>query len=347
MKLISLSADKIKNYQSNFKKVDLKEQRKQFNKFVVKIYSPRNRISFLWLSICLLLLPGQNYYQTLTTTLDTGPAKKLAFNLGSGSPIPVRKNSYQDPYINAKAAVVVDAKSSMVLFEKNPKELFLPASTTKIMTALLALQYYHLDDVVTVKRADRSVGQTMNLVQGEQIKVEDLLYGLLLHSGNDAAYALAENYQGGYIAFVEAMNDLAKKYHLEQTKYQNVSGLDQIGHYTTAFDLSRLTSLAMSYPVFSKIVVTKTKYVSDITGKYHHYLHNINELLSEVTGIRGVKTGWTEQAGGCLVTDTVREDNEIIVVVLGSQDRFMDSKNLIEWTYKEHNWVNPHILFPN
>jgi D-alanyl-D-alanine carboxypeptidase (penicillin-binding protein 5/6) len=211
------------------------------------------------------------------------------------------------------------------------------------MTALVALRHYSLEEILTVKEADKAIGQTMKLTAGERMKVQDLLYGLLLESGNDAAYTLAENFPGGYSAFVSEMNRLAKKFHMENTQFRNVSGVEQVGHYTTVSDLARLAAIAMQHPVFSKIVSTKEKVVTNVENTTVYHLSNRNELLWEVGGIRGVKTGWTENAGECLVTDTLRNGNEIIVVVLKSSDRFGESNALIEWAYRAHNWVKPNI----
>jgi D-alanyl-D-alanine carboxypeptidase len=216
-----------------------------------------------------------------------------------------------------------------------------PASTTKIMTALVALDHYPLNLVLTIRNADRSIGQTMDLVSGEQLTVESLLFGLLLHSGNDAAYALAENYPGGYNAFVGQMNNKARQLHLDSTNFCNVSGIDQEDHYTTVSDLARLAAEALKNPIFASIVSTQTRVVTDINGLIVHHLSNKNQLLGLVEGVRGIKTGWTEAAGECLVTDTIRDDKEIITVVLGSLDRFGESATLINWAYRSYDWINP------
>lgn len=298
--------------------------------------------SFLFLGLIFFLIPGNNYYSNLVPKPQVPPIRPLDLKLPEPALMPLRKPNVQDPLINAKAAVIIDGRSAMPLYQKNPNLVLKPASTTKIMTALVTLDFYPLDRILTIRNADRSVGQTMDLVSGEQLTVENLLYGLLLHSGNDAAYALAENYPGGYQAFVLEMNHKASQFHLENTNFSNVSGIDQENHYTTVSDLARLAAEALKHPIFLSIVSTKKKVITDTHGVLVHDLVNKNELLGEVEGVRGIKTGWTEAAGECLVTDTLRENREIITVILGSPDRFRESQTLIEWAFSSHEWVKPN-----
>jgi D-alanyl-D-alanine carboxypeptidase (penicillin-binding protein 5/6) len=324
---------RLKKYQKFFKK-------NQIDKFA---FSANKRPTFLALSIAIALLPGSNYYLELSLSPQEPFIRQVDIDLDTPANYPVYNENIKPPTISAHSAVVIDAGSASVLYEKNPNEQLLPASTTKIMTALVALGHYSLEEILTVKQADKAIGQTMKLTAGERMKVRDLLYGLLLESGNDAAYTLAENFPGGYSAFVAEMNRLAKKFHMENTQFRNVSGVEQIGHYTTVSDLARLSAIAMQHPVFSKIVSTKEKVVTNFENTTVYHLSNRNQLLWEVGGIRGVKTGWTEHAGECLVTDTLRNGNEIIVVVLKSSDRFGESHALIEWAFRAHNWLEPNI----
>lgn len=319
----------------------LKEDLGLFTKTVGKI---KKYPAFLIFSLALFFLPGSNYYLDLELNPQPPFIKSLPIDIHSPSRYPVKKQNVSEPWISARSSVIIDVKSGATLFSKNPDEKLLPASTTKIMTAMVVLKNYPLDQIITVRKADKSRGQTMDLITGERISVDSLLYGLLMHSGNDAAYALAENFDGGYFAFVEEMNNLATSFHLENTHFANVSGIDQQGHYTTVKDLARLAVEAMQDPRFSKIVSTKEKTVQDLDNIYVHKLSNRNELLGIIEGIRGVKTGWTEQAKECLVTDTERSGNEIITVVLGSNDRFGESEKLIEWAYASFTWIEPENL---
>lgn len=325
---------RLKKYQKLIKKSEIA-------KFAKSAFSLDERPAFLAVSIAMALLPGSNYYLNLSLSPKEPFIRSVPVDLSAPADYPVADNNVKPPIISARSAVVVDINSASVLYEKNPNEKLLPASTTKIMTALVALTHFSLEDVVTVKQADRAIGQTMKLTAGERMRIHDLLYGLLLESGNDAAFTLAENFPGGYNAFVAEMNRLAEKFHIENTQFRNVSGVEQIDHYTTVKDLAQLAAIAMKNPVFSEIVSTKEAVVTNLEKTTVYHLSNRNELLGIVAGIRGVKTGWTEQAGECLVTDTLRDGNEIIVVVLGSRDRFGESQSLIEWVYRAHTWIKP------
>lgn len=316
----------------------------EFTRFVIHAYALKKRPAFAALTLVLIFLPGNNYYLDLTLRAKDPPVRPLAFTLPHASRYPVADPTIKPPSLTARSAIVIDVQSASILYAKNPDERLLPASTTKIMTALVALNHYPLENTITIKQADRAIGQTMNLVPGEEISVESLLYGLLLESGNDAAFALAENYPGGYTGFVGAMNRMAQRLHMTDTQFRNVSGIEQSGHYTTVRDLARLAVIAIQQSIFSKIVSTRETVVTSADGKIVHRLLNKNELLGTVPGTRGIKTGWTEHAGECLVTYTIRDGNEVIVAILGSEDRFKESSLLIEWVYRAHTWMEPNAL---
>jgi D-alanyl-D-alanine carboxypeptidase len=212
------------------------------------------------------------------------------------------------------------------------------------MTALVALDHWdNLETVIEVKNEDRAVGQTIELKKGEQLTLRNMLYGLLVQSANDAALALADNYPGGYSEFVRAMNAKAKELHLDHTVYKNPSGVEQYGHVTTARDLAILAGIAIRNPVIAQIVKTRATSVTDITGTTVHELETTNELLGVLPGIKGLKTGWTTNAGECLVSIIERDGHEIVVVVLGSLDRFGETTRLVEWVYGHHNWLIPEL----
>jgi len=253
------------------------------------------------------------------------------------SPVPVLSGTNSFPIISAQAALAVDVESSVTLYEKEPDKLLLPASTTKIVTALVAMAAYPDNAILEVKNI-KVEGQKMGLVNGEKMKVEDLLYGLLVYSANDAAEVLAQNYPGGRESFVEAMNAKAKELHLENTSFLNPTGLDGNGHVTTARDLIRVATLAMKNPEFARIVGTKQTVVKSENGKIVHKLTNINELLGVVEGVLGVKTGWTENARENLVTYIERDNRKIMIALLGSQDRFGETKELIDWIFSNYSW---------
>ncbi len=258
--------------------------------------------------------------------------------------LPVLNQSVSFPVLSAQAALVVDLDSGISLYEKDPDKTLLPASTTKIMTALVAMDNYSEDQVLGV--ADEKIeGQKMGLKKGEQITVRDLLYGLLVYSANDAAEVLAKSFNGGRDAFIAAMNEKAEELSLTNTKFTNPSGLDGENHVSTARDLIRISEVAMKNPEFAKIVGTKTMVVRSIDGKISHYLTNINELLGKIPGVLGVKTGWTENARENLVTYVNRDNHKIMIAVLGSQDRFGETKELIDWVYTNYSWQE--VKLPN
>jgi D-alanyl-D-alanine carboxypeptidase (penicillin-binding protein 5/6) len=215
--------------------------------------------------------------------------------------------------------------------------LLSPASTTKLLTALVALDTYSLDDVVTVKNL-MSDGQVMGLVPNEQITVENLLYGMLIYSGNDAGYALADYYPGGLDKFVEAMNIKAQKLHLTMSHFTNPVGFDDAAHKTTAEDLAMLATYALTNKTIAKMVAIPEITVSDVTHTYFHKLSNVNELLGKIPGVAGIKTGWTEEAGQNLITLIERNGRRVIIVVLHSTDRFGDTIKLINWTFANYRW---------
>ena len=252
-------------------------------------------------------------------------------------PNPVLVASSTFPVLSAQGALAVDLDSGVSLYEKNADQPLLPASTTKIITALVSLDTYKLDQVLTVNNGV-VVGQKMGLYSGEQITFENLLYGLLVYSANDAAQTLAQNFPGGYDAFIAAMNQKAKDLSMTGSKFQNPVGLDGLNQITTARDLVRASEVAMRNPEFAKVVGTKSVDFTDVTGKVKYNLKNINELLGTVPGVLGIKTGWTENARENLVTYIGRDGHKVIIAVLGSEDRFGETKELIDWVFTNYQW---------
>lgn len=250
------------------------------------------------------------------------------------------------PTLTAKAVVIVDDPSLEILYAKAADEHLFPASTTKIMTALISLDLYSPLDLVTVTNANESIGHKAELQPGDQFTVEDLLYALMLNSGNDAALTLAQHHPQGYSAFIEAMNQKANALGLVNTHFTNASGLENAYHYSSARDLALLTRTALSYPIFQKLVSTPThKITSQSTGRVYP-LKNLNQLLTSVPGVTGVKTGWTEQAGECLITTVEQNGHPLTLVLLGSQDRFGETEKLIAWVYQNTRWQTPPSANP-
>lgn len=198
------------------------------------------------------------------------------------------------------------------------------ASTTKIMTAITAIKHYSMRDKIIVY-ADNISGARVGFKKGDEVSFEDMLYGLLLPSGNDAAVAIAQNYPGGQEAFVKKMNKNAKDFYLNSIHYTDPTGLEDMGDYANVIDLARLGSIAMKNSVFAKVVGTKNKEIKTInTGKSYN-LYNLNKLLGS-DGVVGIKTGFTDEAGEVLVTSKIYNDHMFIIVVMKSMDRFGDTK---------------------
>ena len=241
------------------------------------------------------------------------------------------------PPLSAPAALLADSATGRVLGAVNATEPRAMASTTKIMTALLVLERANLSDTVTVAPSALAGGSTMGLVAGETLTVEDLLWGLLVNSGNDAAVALAEHVSGSEQAFVELMNQRAAELGLSSTHFANPHGLDAPDHFSSAADMWRLAELAMANPVFRTMVATSSH---EAAG---HQLFTTNELLSAHPGADGIKTGTSDAAGQCLVASESQDGFRTVAVVLGSEDRYGDAATLFEYG-KEHYRRGPAPL---
>ncbi len=258
------------------------------------------------------------------------------------TPTPTAIPSFQSmgltpPSVSANAALVVDFKTGKDLYAKNPNLQVAIASTTKLMTALTALQYYRLDEVLTVPYIADIDGSLMGLEEGEKITFLNILYGLFLNSGNDAAYTLARDYPGGESAFVAKMNQNAKDWGLLHTNFENPAGFDNPYHFSSAYDLSQIATRVAENPVLPTIFGTKTITVTSEDGIIVHNLKNLNELLGK-DGVIGMKTGTTPQAKENLIGLINKDNREILTVVLGSDYRFVDTKALIDWTYKNYKF---------
>ncbi len=233
---------------------------------------------------------------------------------------------------SAKSAVVMEGVSETVLYEKNADEKLPQASTTKIMTALIVLESADMEQKITVSASAAAVeGSQLGLTAGDQLTVSDLLYVLMLKSGNDAAEALAEGIGGSVEKFVAKMNEKAAELGLKNTQFQNPHGLPAEGHYTTARDLARLTAEALENPEFCKIVSAKQV---KLTYK-NMVIANSNKLLGNCEGVFGVKTGFTKKAGRCLVTAAERKGVRLICVTLNDGNDWRDHSNLYDECFQK------------
>ncbi|MBP7174740.1 MAG: D-alanyl-D-alanine carboxypeptidase [Thermoclostridium sp.] len=233
--------------------------------------------------------------------------------------------------INARSAIVMDFDSGRVLFEKNAFIKRPMASTTKVMTAIIALENCDLDEIVTVSRRAAMVqGSTINLSTGEILSMKELMYGLMMRSGNDASIAIAEHIGGSVEGFIQMMNDKAREIGAYNTQFTTPHGLDETGHYSTAYDMALITRYAMKNPTFNEIVKTQSIQV----GK--RLMYNTNEMLTSYAGADGVKTGYTGKAGRCLITSATRDGRRFISVVLFCDNRnlrALSSKKILDYTF--------------
>lgn len=246
------------------------------------------------------------------------------------------------PLTSAASAVLIDGTNGRVLYEKNAHVKRAPASTTKIMTTCLALELGNLDDIVTVSPYAAKVGgSSMYLSPNEKVKLEDLLYGIMLNSGNDASAAVGEHLAGNSLNFAKLMTEKAWQIQAKNTQFKNPHGLDEDGHFTTAYDLALITKYAMENPKFREIIKTKTFKVPWEGREYERLLTNKNKLLSQFPGANGVKTGFTNKAGRCLVSSAERDGQHLIAVVFNCPNMWDDSKNLLEYGFDNYK---PHTL---
>ena len=279
---------------------------------------------------------------TTTAHADIDSSEEIDFNEIKQEIIETSSNATDIPNINSRAAIVIDRNSKAILYGKSETEQRKMASTTKIMTAIVVLENANLSDIVTIsKKAANTGGSVLRIKTGDKISVCDLLYGLLLVSGNDTAVALAEHVGGSIEGFADMMNKKAAELGLTNTHYVTPHGLDDDNHYTTAYELAVLTDYALNNKTFYNYVATKS-YTINING-YPKTLRNTNELLGNLDGVYGVKTGFTNGANRCLVTSCKRGNLDIICIVLGADSkkfRTQDSIKLIEYCFSNYEVIN-------
>lgn len=239
--------------------------------------------------------------------------------------------------LSAKSAILVDFDTKKIIYEKNPGQRLPIASTVKIMTALVALENADLSDEYVVSEKGAKVGEnSMGLVAGEKLSLGDLLYGLMLVSGNDAAVAIAEGISGNEDAFVELMNRRTKDLGLGDTKFINSSGLDVDGQeqYSTAYDLAVISQYVWkNYSYFGEVSSTVQKYIES-TGDHKDFdLYNDTNLLTTYPGVKGIKPGFTWEAGLCLVSYAENDGKRLLAVILGSDDRRGEMKELLDYGF--------------
>jgi D-alanyl-D-alanine carboxypeptidase len=249
--------------------------------------------------------------------------------MGTGLPVPL---------IDARAAIVIDEASGAVLFAQQAERALAPASLTKIATAIVALEEGNLDSTVVVDVNSESMEDStvMGLLPGDRFRLRDLLYGLMLRSGNDAAIAIGRHMAGSEDAFAEKMNALAVRFGLNETNFVNAHGLSRRNHLSSALDLAVLSRYAMSVPGFAEIV--GTPYWTAL-GSRTIEMTNLHPFTFAYPGGDGIKTGYTERAGRTMVASAVRGGHRVYVVLLNAPEMEKDAVALMDWAFANHRWL--------
>ncbi|OIP86524.1 hypothetical protein AUK05_03485 [Candidatus Shapirobacteria bacterium CG2_30_35_20] len=252
-------------------------------------------------------------------------------------PTPIVKNKIA-PILSTQNYIIIDLATNNILLGNKINDRIYPASTTKLATALTALNLYPLDEIITT--IPYTEGKVMELTEGEKVTVRTLVSALLVYSANDAAFNLANHYETGTEGFVKQMNNLIKKYILNNTNFTNFDGIHNENHYSTIYDLSQLARLALTNPFIVETVKQKEINLSNLSGEIKYSLISTNELLGVVPEVEGLKTGWTPEASGCFIGAININGHKLTTVVAQSTDRFTDTKKLIDWAKENVTWNN-------
>ena len=260
----------------------------------------------------------------------------LTFTLYGFVSIPHNNNTLN---LKCVSGVIIDQNSGRILYSKNGDKVLPMASTTKIITAIVAIENGNLRDLVTVPKAAAAIsGSKVGLKVGEKVTLEELLYGLILKSGNDAAIAIAQHIGGSAKGFAKLMNDKAIELGAYNTSFVTPHGLDAQNHYTTAVDLAKISAYAMNNQVFARI--SSTKNISGgVSGKFNRVYSNINKFLYKLENADGVKTGYTGGAGKCLVASVKHNGGRYISVVFNSNDRWNDAEKMVKFAEKNYKLI--------
>jgi len=305
------------------KKVD--KTLKRFNKGILKFVQEEYIYLCVVIIFCLLigmLLVLQNIKDQMTLYI----VKPDPFPHFQNAAYPELEKTYS-PQLSAQAAYILDVSSHVAIFSKNENLRFSPASTTKLITSLTALDYFKPSDILVAKNPNVEP-VVLGLSKGEKMTFENLLYAMLVPSANDAALTVSQNYPGGEEAFIQKMNEKVTLLGLSNSHYEDPVGLNDDGDYTTVHDLAIILSYALSHPLLSHIMNTQNTTISSVDGTKYR-LNTTNELLGRY-GVYGGKTGYTEEAGEVLVSSTKMNDGHTyIIVVMKSNDRFGDTQKLL------------------
>jgi D-alanyl-D-alanine carboxypeptidase len=286
--------------------------------------------------------PSQNDNFSEVESYWSSWSKSLISSLWLANPnfLPIRDWGVNEPQTDAKAALIFDVNKNKLLYQKNSDWVLPIASLTKLMTALIVLENIDLEKIAVVsKEAVAAYGEQGNLVVNEEISVKNLLYALLMESSNDAAVALAQAVENKTSKnFVELMNQKAKELGLKNANFIDSTGYDP-NNVATAREINQLVKYSLNYPIIWQIMKTPSIDLSSADGKINHHWVNTDKLLNRLPNIIGGKTGYTEEAQGCLVLVIEQSpDNYLISVVLGAQERFLETEKLINWVEKAYKW---------
>lgn len=307
----------------------------KFSIIILLVISAVIYLNFLWVSS-----KGKNLVSPLPDFLTYFKNKEVS-TITLWLPKIISKNENFE--VSAKSALVYDLSTDKIIYSKNPNERLPMASLTKIMTAIVALENKKNNNTYVVSKDDLVGEDVMGLTKNEILSLNDLLYGLFLHSANDAAETLATNYIGGRKEFIKAMNQKAKSLGLKDTNFTNPTGLEGDGtQYTTAHDLLIISRYALSkFPEFLSISSTFDYLIPETTTHKAYFLENETNLLTSYPGVRGIKTGYTPEAGLCLVTYLKYSGHEVIGVLLGSNNRREEMKELLDMALKTEGITPP------
>ncbi|WP_051533837.1 D-alanyl-D-alanine carboxypeptidase family protein [Desulfitibacter alkalitolerans] len=245
-----------------------------------------------------------------------------------------------EPFITARAAILIESSTGKILYEKNPYEPLYPASTTKVVTAILGLELGNIEDIVAISKEASMVGEaSIYLKENQQVYLGDLIKGALVKSGNDAAYAIGEYIAGNEELFLMLMNKKAAILGAEHTSFHNTNGLPDKEHLSSAYDLGLIGRYAMDNALFAEYVQVKEDKLKFVSGETR-YIKNTNKLLWNYPYATGIKTGTTRAAGQCLIASAQRDDKELIAVVLDSKARYNDAISLFEYGFSNWNIYN-------
>ena len=299
----------------------------------------KNKYFLVWYTVCVVLFYSAAYLAINILPQNEKNDAVTALPANTITPL-ISEVSTAPPSVSAQAAVLLDAQSGAVLFAHNSDARLPMASTTKIMTAKIILDMLPLNRTVTVpKEATLVEGSSIYLTENEKITVEALLYGLMLESGNDAATALAIACSDSVENFTSLMNDTGKQMGLQNTSFANPHGLTAENHFTTAYELAYITMCAMRNPKFHEIVSTQKYIVPTTDGKYPRYFFNHNKLLRTYNGANGVKTGYTQAAGRCLVSSAEKDGESYICVTLDDRNDWADHTSLLDYAFESFDSI--------